>query len=112
MLGVIAGSEGSLLSPDGCLDRDTYVNLSPRMYPVFASHRELVYGMFMLYLKRKRELDDYDSADRYIFLVPIQFSSPGNRQNPCHHTLYDERTSGAAKGFSFVRHTLFDVLAC
>lgn len=37
------------------------------MYPVFAGHRETTYGMFMSYLKRKRELDDYDFADRYTY---------------------------------------------
>ena len=74
MSGVIAGSEGSPLSPYGYLDRGAYVNLSPRMYPMFASHRELVYGMFILYLNRKRELDDYDAADRYVFAISIQFA--------------------------------------
>ena len=73
MSGVIAGSEGSLLSPHGYLDHDAYVNLSPRMYPVFASHREVVYGMFVSYLNRKRELDDYDLADRYVFTGSVQF---------------------------------------
>ena len=73
MSGVIAGSEGSLLSPYGYLNRDAYVNLSSRMYPVFASDRETVYGIFRSYLDRKKELDDYDLADRYIFTVSIWF---------------------------------------
>lgn len=68
---MIAGSEGSLLSPNGYMDREVYIDLSPRMYPVFSEHRETIYGVFVSYLKRKRELDDYDSTDRYISAMSV-----------------------------------------
>ena len=65
-LGIISGSEGAILSPDGHLDRQTYLNLSPRSYPTFADHRDAVYDLFLVYLKRKMELDNTDVANRLV----------------------------------------------
>ncbi|KAI6000278.1 P-loop containing nucleoside triphosphate hydrolase protein [Pisolithus marmoratus] len=47
-MGVIKGSERAFQSPDGLLDRQTYVNLSARTYPVFAEDRHALYNAFEL----------------------------------------------------------------
>ncbi|KAI0935696.1 hypothetical protein AcV5_004043 [Taiwanofungus camphoratus] len=63
-MGVIKGSEQSLNSPDGFLDKDTYFGLSHRTQATFANQRDAVYKLFLAYLKKKRERRDYDAADR------------------------------------------------
>lgn len=52
-MGVIKGCEGALDSESGFLDRSTYENLSNRAYPVFAGRRNLVYDLFLRYLRLK-----------------------------------------------------------
>ncbi|PCH33046.1 hypothetical protein WOLCODRAFT_62498 [Wolfiporia cocos MD-104 SS10] len=63
-MGVIKGSELSLNSATGYLDKDAYLGLSHRTQGTFINQRELIYSLFMVYLKRKRERGDYDAADR------------------------------------------------
>ncbi|KIN94752.1 hypothetical protein M404DRAFT_372448 [Pisolithus tinctorius Marx 270] len=63
-MGVIKGSETAFNSPNGILDRQTYVNLSTRAYPVFAEDRHSLYSTFESYSKLKCELYGYDVADR------------------------------------------------
>lgn len=50
---------------EGYLDKKAYLALSHRANSTFAAKRELVYGIFQSYAKRKRELGDFDPADRY-----------------------------------------------
>ena len=68
--GVIKGSEHALLFENGYLDRQAYLTLSARMYPVFQGHRDKIYSLFECYIKRKRERREYDAPDR---LVIYQF---------------------------------------
>lgn len=63
-LGVIRGSELSLESPNGSLDRVTYEGLSFRTQATFARHRSRLYDVFDIYGKLKRERQEIDSADR------------------------------------------------
>ncbi|KAI6096327.1 hypothetical protein EDD16DRAFT_1879027 [Pisolithus croceorrhizus] len=71
-MGVIKGSETAFHSPNGILDRHTYVNLSPRTYPVFAGDRDSLYSAFELYSKLKSEKYGYDMADRtYVILKAL-----------------------------------------
>jgi len=86
--GIISGSERAIISPGGYLDRQAYLNLSPRSYPTFADHRDAVYDLFLVYLKRKMELDDTDVANRlvsYVFNSTVWLNCIC--KNPCHHTL-------------------------
>ncbi|KAI6095651.1 P-loop containing nucleoside triphosphate hydrolase protein, partial [Pisolithus sp. B1] len=71
--GVIKGSEGAFYSPNGILDRQTYVNLSHRTYPVFAEDRHSLYNVFESYSKLKYTRCGYDMADRSFcrFLTPL-----------------------------------------
>lgn len=63
-LGVISGSEGSLVSNDGYMNRNAYEQLSHRTQATFASQRRRVYELFQAYVGRKRTLEGYDVADR------------------------------------------------
>ncbi|KAI6106479.1 hypothetical protein EV401DRAFT_513423 [Pisolithus croceorrhizus] len=63
-MGVIKGSETAFYSPNGILDRQTYLNLSTRAYPVFAEDRHSLYSAFELYSKLKCKRYGYDMADR------------------------------------------------
>ncbi|KII86508.1 hypothetical protein PLICRDRAFT_44106 [Plicaturopsis crispa FD-325 SS-3] len=63
-MGVIKGSEQALAHPECYLDKDAYDNLSHRTQATFATQRDLIYGLFQVYLKRKRGRNDYDAADR------------------------------------------------
>lgn len=65
-IGVIKGSEEALSSKTGILDENEYVSLSARSKSTFAEQRHLVYQIFTLYQKKKREHRDYDSADRRV----------------------------------------------
>ncbi|KIJ60090.1 hypothetical protein HYDPIDRAFT_99369 [Hydnomerulius pinastri MD-312] len=64
MVGIIKGSEKSLLCPDGFLDENTYCSLPPRSNPTFANNRKTVYAIFEAYCKLKRERRHHDVADR------------------------------------------------
>ncbi|PPQ78819.1 hypothetical protein CVT25_010688 [Psilocybe cyanescens] len=64
IMGVIQGSEGTVTSPNGCLDRRAYEELSARTQPTFAEHRSAIYGLFESYRRLKSERRDYDTPDR------------------------------------------------
>lgn len=75
-MGVIKGSETAFHSPNGILDRHTYVNLSTRTYPVFAEDRHSLYSAFESYSKLKREKYGYDMADRTYAILKALSCSP------------------------------------
>ncbi|KAI6128061.1 hypothetical protein EDD16DRAFT_1824810, partial [Pisolithus croceorrhizus] len=76
-MGVIKGSERAFYSPNGILDRQTYVNLSHRTYPVFAEDRHSLYNVFESYSKLKYTRCGYDMADRtYTILKALSCSLP------------------------------------
>ena len=64
-LGVIKGSEPTLHSSDGFLDKNEYIGLSHRSQGTFATQRDAVYSLFQSYLKQKAMRRDYDAADRW-----------------------------------------------
>ncbi|CAA7267696.1 unnamed protein product [Cyclocybe aegerita] len=63
IIGVICGSEATLLTPQGYLDQSTYENMS-KGNPVFAECRQVVYTLFRAVLKKKILLGDLDAAQR------------------------------------------------
>ena len=65
-MGVIKGSEQALVKDAGkkYLTREEYSTLSARSQATFASRRREIYTLFEAYLKSKRNLGDYDAADR------------------------------------------------
>ena len=67
--GIIKGSEQTLEYEDGYIDRKGYLALSHRANSTFAAKRDLIYGIFQSYVKRKRELGDFDPADRYVSML-------------------------------------------
>jgi hypothetical protein len=68
-MGVIKGSEMTLGTPNGYLDRQAYMKLSHRTNPTFANSRDRIYSLFELYLARKRETAAYDVADRFVSAI-------------------------------------------
>ncbi|KAI6095428.1 hypothetical protein EV401DRAFT_2083708 [Pisolithus croceorrhizus] len=88
-MGVIKGSETAFHSPNGILDRHTYVNLSPRTYPVFAGDRHSLYGAFELYSKLKSEKYGYDMADRTYAILKALSCNPLKGQ-PVDYLYVDE----------------------
>ncbi|KAI6044090.1 hypothetical protein EDC04DRAFT_459876 [Pisolithus marmoratus] len=88
-MGVIKGSEKAFHSPDGILDRQRYVNLSARTYPVFAGDRHSLYNAFESYSKLKRELYGYDMADRTYAILKALSRNPLKGQ-PVDHLYVDE----------------------
>lgn len=73
--GVIKGSEQALSHSEGYLDKIAYCKLSHRTQATFANQRENIYKLFQAYLKRKKERGDYDAADRYVSLRPIDLAN-------------------------------------
>lgn len=69
-MGVIKGSEQALDCADNCLDYQTYENLSHRSQSTFSGQRSQIYAVFNSYVKRKREQNQYDSADRQVSSIP------------------------------------------
>lgn len=63
-MGVIKGSEQTLMTEDHVLDRAAYLNLSHRTQSTFSSKREDIYNLFQAYLRMKRKRGEYDAADR------------------------------------------------
>ena len=64
-VGVIEGSENTVGTKHGCLDRETYKSLSNvRSRATFFHKRDEIYDLFMAYTKLKRQRQDYDAADR------------------------------------------------
>jgi len=64
LVGIIKGSEKSLLYPDGFLDEEAYCNLPARSNPTFANQRRTLYAIFEAYCKLKKERRHHDIADR------------------------------------------------
>ena len=62
--GVIKGSEGTIQTKNGRLDRETYVSLSSKSQPTFSDQRNLLYDLFERYLSLKKSFQEYDNADR------------------------------------------------
>ena len=63
------GSEETITSHHGYLDRSTYEGLSERTQATFAGQRSTLYSIFEAYVARKRQRGDFDAADRYLSLV-------------------------------------------
>ncbi len=64
VLGIIKGSEESVLSEKGFVDLETYMNVTRRQQGTFTRNRELVYTLFQEYAKMKQDRDEWDAADR------------------------------------------------
>ena len=64
-LGVICGSEASLMANSGYMDRDAYERLSHRTQATFSRQRSSIYDLFQSYVDRKRRSEGYDDADRF-----------------------------------------------
>ncbi|KAH6917673.1 hypothetical protein BKA70DRAFT_1178689 [Coprinopsis sp. MPI-PUGE-AT-0042] len=64
LIGVIEGSEAALSQPNRYLDQSAYEGLSHRTQHIFAKNRDVVYSLFLAFLKRKRLNGDQDVADR------------------------------------------------
>ncbi len=65
MLAVIKGSAGALRSESGYLDKETYIGLGLRRTQTSSlAQRQIVYRLFEVYMRRKREHGHYDPADR------------------------------------------------
>ena len=85
-LGVIQGSEESLSQDNRFLDKTSYENLSHRTQYTFAGRRDTIHSIFMLYLKQKRRVNEYDAADRYI-LFSRKSGIATNQTNRTHRVL-------------------------
>ncbi|EMD41416.1 hypothetical protein CERSUDRAFT_89982 [Gelatoporia subvermispora B] len=80
-MGVIKGSENTLSTANGYLEKEAYSSLSHRTQGTFATQREVIYKLFQAYLKRKRERGEYDAADRTHAILNVLRSrgSPGQQ---------------------------------
>ncbi|TBU42439.1 hypothetical protein BD309DRAFT_866302 [Dichomitus squalens] len=65
IMGVLKGSEGTIDTPHGNLDREAYLGLSPR-HSTFVSIRNQIYDILQRYNLLKRRRHEYDDADRLI----------------------------------------------
>lgn len=63
-VGVIEGSENTVATRDGCLDRESYTSLSTRSQGTFSHKRGEIYDLFEKYKRRKERQGHYDAADR------------------------------------------------
>lgn len=73
-MGVIRGSELTLDTQTGYLDQKTYESLPYRTQSSFARQKaDRIYALFEAYLRRKRELNTDDLADRYAGSVSNSF---------------------------------------
>jgi len=81
--GIIKGSEHALSCPEGILDRPNYFRLPPRSNPNFANQREVLYDIFEVYTKFKRQRRHHDVADRYglfsLFLCNITYPQTAHK---------------------------------
>ncbi|KAI0089815.1 hypothetical protein BDY19DRAFT_86920 [Irpex rosettiformis] len=80
-MGVIKGSEDSVQTEKGYLDRDQYLQVSHRQQGTFSGRRDAVYMLFQAYLKMKRERREWDAADRtHVMLRGLrEFGVPGRK---------------------------------
>ena len=62
-MGVIKGSEDAIGTKLGCLDQMAYESLSVRSRGNFSHKRREIYHLFMVYMKLKKQRQDYDAAD-------------------------------------------------
>lgn len=65
VIGVICGSEETVSTDRGFMDRTSYENLSRRTQPTFAQQRTIIYDIFLHYRRKKAILGDYDAAERF-----------------------------------------------
>ncbi|OCH88979.1 hypothetical protein OBBRIDRAFT_757238 [Obba rivulosa] len=80
-MGVIRGSELALSNESGYLEKDKYLSLSHRTQATFANQRETIYKLFQAYLRRKRDRQEYDAADRtHAILKELRVMGPPGRQ--------------------------------
>lgn len=63
-MGIVKGSEHALTCPEGVLNRASYLCLPHRSNPNFANQRGILYDIFEIYTKVKRQRRHYDVADR------------------------------------------------
>jgi len=63
-MGVIKGSEDTIWTKHGCLDRESYKSLSVRGQGNFSHRRDDIYDLFVGYTKLKQRRRNYDAADR------------------------------------------------
>lgn len=63
-MGIVKGSEHALTCPEGVLDRPNYLHLPHRSNPNFANQRGILYDIFEIYTKTKRQRRHHDVADR------------------------------------------------
>jgi len=54
------------VAENGYMDRESYEKLSHRTQATFSRQRGPVYILFQAYIRRKRELEGYDVADRLV----------------------------------------------
>ncbi|KAI0693657.1 hypothetical protein BC835DRAFT_1352925 [Cytidiella melzeri] len=82
-MGVIKGSEDSIQSDNGYLEREQYLNVSHRQQGTFSSRRDAVYSLFQAYLKRKKFRRDWDAADRTRTIVRglREYGVPGRKMD-------------------------------
>ncbi|KIK41852.1 hypothetical protein CY34DRAFT_84670 [Suillus luteus UH-Slu-Lm8-n1] len=64
LTGIIKGSEQALGFPGGFLDRSSYLCLPCRSNPIFANQRDILYDIFEIYRKFKKQKRHFDVADR------------------------------------------------
>ncbi|KAF9524672.1 hypothetical protein CPB83DRAFT_909779 [Crepidotus variabilis] len=77
LMGVIQGSEESLNHESRYLDEAAYNKLSHRTQYTFATRRDVIYSIFLIYLKQKRHSHSYDAADRtHRILKAIKTTGP------------------------------------
>ena len=63
-MGVIEGSEDTVGTKHGYLDRESYKSLSVRSQATFSHTRDDIYELFTAYTRLKGQRGDYDAADR------------------------------------------------
>ncbi|OJA13247.1 hypothetical protein AZE42_12316, partial [Rhizopogon vesiculosus] len=71
LMGIIKGSEYALSCSGGVLDRPNYLRLPHRSNPNFANQREILYDIFEIYTKIKRQRRHHDVADRTQAIIKV-----------------------------------------
>ncbi|KAG1889225.1 hypothetical protein F4604DRAFT_1612723 [Suillus subluteus] len=80
-MGIVKGSEHALTCPEGVLDRSNYLCLPHRSNPNFANQRGILYDIFEIYTKIKRQRRHHDVADRTHAILKVLRSQkiPGQK---------------------------------